>query len=104
MPFKMIASRHVYRVDDGKEYKKGETFMVNTEKDRDRLIRNKRARLDDSSKETAVRAAPVRRVEPDIVRRPVVQKVMTSEDAPASNTEDLPKPNRYRRSDLRAED
>jgi hypothetical protein len=104
MPFKMIANRSVYRIDDGKEYQKGESFTVAAEKDRDRLIRTKRASLDEAK---ATQTKSTKRAEP------VVQKVMTLESAVAASQDDvvvaepqseLPKPNRYRRSDMRAED
>lgn len=114
MPFKMIANRSVYRIDDGKEYKKDEKFTVATEKERDRLVRNKRARPDET-KEEAVK--PV-----EVPRAPVVQKVMTVEqqpappptppettadsqsDAPSTGYSRSSKSNRYRRSDMRSED
>jgi hypothetical protein len=105
MPFKMIANHHVYRADEKKEYKKGESFTVKTETEKNRLLRNKRARLDDTP-------APVKPVE----RTPIAQKVMVAEESAvhpsrvvqpdmAVSTEPMtPRQNRYRRSDLRSED
>lgn len=98
MPFKMIANRSVYRIDDRKEYQKGESFTVPTEKERDRLIRTKRASLHETK---SAQAKSDKRAET------VAQKVMTLEPAATASQEpqsELPKPNRYRRSDMRAED
>jgi hypothetical protein len=108
MPFKMIANRPVYISEQGREYAKGESFTVDTEAEMNRYIRSKRARADETK---AVQTKPVKRqtVEAD----PVVQKVLTPEEpaAPAqpspvveNSQPEFSRPNRYRRSDMRAED
>jgi hypothetical protein len=109
MPFKMIALRTVYRPDEGKEYFRGASFTVKTELDKDRLLKARRAKVDDTKP-----------VEPK--RAPVVQKVMTPEPEPApasepeaapvgfasfpdsNNTVEVHRRNRYRRTDVRSED
>ncbi len=110
MPFKMIANRLVYRFDEGKEYKKGEPFTVETEAEKNRLLRNKRASLDETKEAPAKAVKPV-----EASRAPVVQKVMTPDEtasphdpqsvaASMETSVSTPRPNRYRRSDMRAED
>lgn len=104
MPIKMIATRTVYNADEGKEYQKGETFTVKTEKERDRFIRNRRAKVDESKRSETPRPAP-REEKP--APSPVIEtKVMSAEEpsAPAgTETPADPTPRRYRRSDMRSE-
>jgi hypothetical protein len=110
MPFKMIANRHVYRPEERKEYTKGESFTVQTEKERDRLLRYKRASLDET------KAAPEKTVKPALKTRVMAAETQA---APATETaaptaepsqgqdflgEAPSRSNRYRRSDLRSED
>lgn len=98
MPFKMIANRTVYRAGESKEYQKGEAFSVDTEKERDRLIRTRRAHLDDSKPTGG--AKTTRRPEP----APIVQKVEKVESGDVSTDDPLLPRSRYRRSDMRSED
>ncbi len=106
MSFKMIANRHVYRSNEGKEYKKGESFTVESEAEMSRLVRYKRASVDET------KGAPVKPVKRQTVEatQPPVQKVLTSEDQaapaadPVTEATQLDMPKRYRRSDMRAED
>lgn len=109
MPFKMIAIRPIYRPDEAKEYQKGQSFTVASETEKNRLLKTRRAKVDDT-----------KAAEPK--RAPVVQKVMTPEPAPApapehevapvgfasfpdsNNTVEVHRRNRYRRSDVRSED
>lgn len=105
MPIKMIANRHVYR--DGKEYTKGESFTVETELEMSRLVRARRASVDET------KVAPVKPVKRQTAETiPVVQKVMTPEEPAAPAAEpvvenaqpEFSRPNRYRRNDMRSED
>lgn len=111
MPFKMIANRSVYRIDDGKEYKKGDSFTVATEKERDRLVRNKRARVDDT------KIAPEKTVKSALKTRSMAAETPATPAAPVDEVAPAAEPsqgqdflgettgrNRYRRSDLRSED
>lgn len=107
MTFKMIAIRTVYRPDEAKEYQKGQSFTVKSEADKNRLLKARRAKVDDAKPAEPKRA-------------PVVQKVMTPEPAPtpepeaapvgfasfpdSNNTVEVHRRNRYRRNDLRSED
>jgi hypothetical protein len=117
MPFKMIALRTLYHPDDRRDYKAGQEFTVKSEKERDRLVRALRARVDEPTKASGIKsmkrpdpapvAAPTPAPEPEIV-----QKVETpaADDAlpnpfPASEPAAAPtRPGRYRRADMKAED
>lgn len=115
MPVKMIALRTCYNHSESKEYQKGDSFTVATEKEAVRFERSKRAKRDDTK--PAQPAQPTQDVKPvkrphmeERAAAPVVEKVMAPEESTAvapSNTNDLAalvRPNRYRRSDMRSED
>lgn len=102
MPIKMIATRTVYHADEGKEYQKGESFTVKTEKERDRYIRNRRAKLDEAKRSETPR--PAKRDEVPEPSRSIETKVMTAEDPAAVEVTAEPTTRRYRRSDMRSED
>jgi hypothetical protein len=105
MPFKMIANRSVYRANEGKEYRKASHSRSRPRAEKNRLLRTKRARADDTKtaqvKPQSAEAAPV-------VQKVVTQKSPLSRPQsrrPAENSQpSLARPNRYRRSDMRPED
>ncbi|MCH2219307.1 MAG: hypothetical protein MK097_03135 [Dechloromonas sp.] len=131
MSIKMIADRIVYRANEATEYKKGESFMVDTEKEADRLIKMRRAHRagEDAPK---IPPAPRRGRTPTTERAAnFTTKVMTPEPplaappAPPAESAASPAPaadaassegqaaapvtagthrGRYNRSDLRSED
>jgi hypothetical protein len=108
MPVKMIAVRTCYNHSESKEYQKGDSFTVATEKEAVRFERSKRAKRDDAKSAQAVKTAARRAEEKPAA--PVVEKVMAPESSttvPPSSTDDsaaLVRQNRYRRSDMRSED
>ena len=110
MPFKMIALRTLYNPDDRRDYKKDQSFSVRTEKERDRLIRAKRARVDET-KPTGIKTmkAPEPVAAPEPAPAPeIVQKVETAAPEalpnPFPSTEPVAPRARYRRADMKAED
>lgn len=112
MPFKMIATRSVYRADEGREYGKGQSFTVESENEKNRLLRSKRAVVDETKNHPSIKT--MRAPEPALmVQKVVVAEEPVSEPAPQPEPQadsepqaemTRPRSNRYRRNDLRAED
>lgn len=82
MPFEMVANRLLYRPDEARECKKGEVFTVETETEKNRLVRSKRASLHGTT------TASIKSMKPpktETRAAPIVAKVMKAEDpAPAA--------------------
>lgn len=106
MAFKMIATRTVYRAEEAREYQKGQSFTVKTERERDRLLRAQKARLDDT-KSPSIKTMKAPEPRPAVFETKVMTPSEPASSDPAPDTafsQPERRSNRYRRSDLRSED
>jgi len=125
MSIKMLANRTVYRPGEAIEYKKGETFMVETEKEASRLERTRRAqrvneaaevpklpphraRVERTQVQTKVMTPDASPQPPEVKPVPAEQSAAETGPAPAASVDpvtplETPR-GRYQRSDLRSED